>query len=404
MAKFAYKATNAEGAVVDGVGQAPDQFALGRELKGQGLNIISATALHEAPSKFNISIPGFGGIKMHDKIIFARNLATMLRAGLALSRALTIMSRQSKNPRLKKTLDGINDSIRTGASLRDALAKYPKVFSSLFVSMVAAGEESGKLADSLDVIASQTEKTYLLQKKIKGALMYPSVIVFAMLVIGTFMLLYIVPTLVGVFEELSVELPLTTRMIIGASEFAQANGLLLLGVAVVLAFIGRFVFRTKGGKRFLDAFVLRIPLVSPLYKETMSARTARTLSSLLASGVPVVQALQIVEDTVGNSYYKEVLQKARKNIQVGMPISSVFIDADRLYPVFVGEMMAVGEETGELGHMLLNVAEFYEEEVDQKTKDMSTIIEPFLMLMVGAAVGLFAVSMISPMYSLVENL
>lgn len=402
MTLFNYTGVDAEGKPVKGVLESENQFTVAHELKAQHIDVLTAEPV-AAKSK-GINIPFLQRVKMHEKIILANNLATMLRAGLALSRALAILTHQARNPALKRTLEGLNEGIKKGDSFKDSLKKYPKVFSVLFVAMVAAGEESGKLADSLDVVASQMEKSYTLQKKIRGAMMYPSVIVFAMLVIGIFMLVTVVPTLIGVFTDLGVDLPLSTRMIIWVSDFAQNNGFILfLGIVGAIAALA-YGLRTKRGKRMRDGLWLRLPLIAPLYKETIAARTTRTLSSLLASGVPIVQALTIVEETMINSYYKEVLQKAQKNVQLGTPMSAVFIEAERLYPIFVGEMIAVGEETGELGHMLFSVAEFYEEEVDQKTKDMSTIIEPVLMLLVGGAVAFFAISMISPMYSLVDNI
>lgn len=401
--KFKYKASNGSGEIVENSREAQDKSTLYHDLKQEGFTLISAQEEKES-KKFSFDIALFSRIKTHEKIIFARNLASMLDAGLALSRAFTIIQKQTKNKKLKNVLEHLIEDIKSGKSFNEALKAFPKVFSPLFISMVAAGEESGKLAESLKVISSQMEKTYVLQKKIKGALMYPSIIVFAMVVIAIFMFLFIVPSLTGTFKELNVELPVSTQFIIAISDFMQNS--YLIGIAGLIALIVLFItaIHTAKGKRILDFILLRIPLIGPLVKETNSARTARTLSSLLESGVSVVQALRIVGEVIQNSYYKEILAKAEKSIQVGEPMSVVFTQAEQYYPVFVGEMMAVGEETGELGGMLLKIAAFYEDEVEQKTKDMSTVIEPFLMLVVGGAVGFFAISMISPMYSLVEHI
>jgi type IV pilus assembly protein PilC len=281
---------------------------------------------------------------------------------------------------------------------------FPEVFPPMFVSMVMSGEESGKLGDALNVVASQMEKTYLLQKKIKGALMYPSVIIVAMLGIAVFMLIYIVPTLTKTFKEIGTELPASTQFIIWMSDTFQAHMILVLISILSLVVLLVVTSRTKGGKRFFDFTFLHIPVISELIKESNSARTTRTLSSLLTSGVSVVEALNITKDVLQNSYYKEIIEKAKRNVETGAPMSEIFANAEKLYPVFVGEMIAVGEETGDLGGTLLKVAVFYEEEVEQKTKDMSTIIEPFLMLFVGIAVGFFAISMISPIYSVVDKI
>jgi type IV pilus assembly protein PilC len=270
--------------------------------------------------------------------------------------------------------------------------------------MVSAGEESGKMADALDTVGSQMEKNYVLMKKVKGALLYPAIIICLMTTIGFFMLIYVVPTLTSTFKELNVELPFTTKIIIGLSDFLVAHYLV-----VIIGLIGLIVLfikssKTRAGSRFLDGLVLKIPLIGDLVKEVNAARTARTLSSLLSSGVSVVDSLRITADVLQNSYYKTVLSDAESKIQLGSPISTVFIEADKIYPIYVGEMIAVGEETGELGQMLSKVATYFENEVEQKTKDMSTIIEPFLMVIVGLGVGFFAISMISPMYSLADKI
>lgn len=341
---------------------------------------------------------------MHEKIIFSRNLATMIDAGLALSRALTIIERQTTNPKLKRTIYEINERVKKGSSLSEALKNYPEVFTTLMISMVQSGEESGNLVESLNVVSEQMEKQYTLNKKIQGAMVYPGVIMTVMAIIGIFMLLYVVPTLTKTFTELGIDLPASTQFIINLSDFVKNNAVVSLIIIFVVAVLGYFIGKSTAGKRFLDGLLLHFPMISEMVKEINSARTARTLASLVTSGVPFVRALQIVRDVVQNSYYKEVIAKAEKNIQIGLPISKVFGENSDLYPIFVAEMIAVGEETGELGPMLLKVAAFYEEEVDQKTKNLSTIVEPLMMVVVGAIVGFFAISMISPMYSLVDKI
>ena len=401
--KFHYHAINLAEERIEGERESADKISLYHELKTEGINLIYTKEI-KPKKQFLSNIKIFSGVKMHEKIIFTRNLASMLEAGLALSRAFTILDKQTKNKYFKGVIKKLSEDIKTGKTLHDSLKGYPKIFSSLFVSMVGAGEESGKLADSLNIVASQMEKTHTLQKKIKGALMYPSVIVFAMVVIGGFMLVYIVPNLSRTFKEIGVELPAATKFIILISDTLKNHFISLFSVITILVIIGVIFARTSKGKRVLEYTFLHVPVIATLIKETVSARTTRTLSSLLSSGVPVTNALRIVQDVIQNSHYKEVLEKAEKNIQMGSPMSAVFIEHTHLYPVFVGEMMAVGEETGDIVGMLLKIALYYEEDVEQKTKDMSTIIEPVLMLVVGVAVGFFAISMISPMYSLVENL
>ncbi len=402
--KFSYKSTNSKGESQTGVLEAKSKGELYEILKKQGLVLLHAEENGEVKKKdfFSMSIPFLSRVGTQEKIFFARNLSAMLEAGLSMSRSLSVMERQSKEGGLKKILVNLQENIKSGHSLSESMKNEGKVFPTVMTAMVSAGEESGKLSESLNVVADQMEKSYLLQKKVKGAMLYPSIIFFAMIVIAIFMMVYVVPTLTKTFIELGVDLPLSTKIIIFLSNIIKHNLVSALIVLFVLGVITYFVARTQKGKRVIDYIIIHLPIISPLVKETNSARTARTLSSLLASGVPALLSIQITGEVIQNSYYKDVIKKAERNIQLGNPVSEIFERASKLYPIFVSEMIAVGEETGELGHMLLKVADYYENEVDQKTKNMSTIIEPILMLVIGAAVGFFALSMITPMYSLVN--
>jgi type IV pilus assembly protein PilC len=248
------------------------------------------------------------------------------------------------------------------------------------------------------------EKTYQLNKKIKGALMYPAVIFSLMIVIGVLMMVYMVPTLTATFVGLHIKLPLSTRIIIYISNFLKSYFILVILGAVVLIFFLIMFVRTKRGSRLVDGLLLRLPVINEIVKQINSARTARTLSALISSGVDIVLAINVTRDVIQNSYYKTVLDEAGATIQKGDLISSIFSKNSRLYPLFVGEMVAVGEETGKIGEMLMSVAIFYEDEVDQKTKDMSSIIEPLLMICIGVAVGFVALSMLGPTYSLADAL
>ncbi|MES3031410.1 MAG: type II secretion system F family protein, partial [Patescibacteria group bacterium] len=343
-----------------------------------------------------------GGVKMQEKINFARNLSAMLSAGLALSRALSVMERQTKNKTLKNVLTSLETEISHGKTLSLAMGSFKKVFSPLFISMVGAGEQSGNLTESLKVVGLQMEKVFTLQRKVRGAMMYPAIILIVMIIIGVLMLTFIVPTLMKTFLDLKIELPASTRFILFMSNLMRDHGfLVLLGVAICIGGIWMWSKR-ESGKKVIHYAILKIPIIGGIIKEVNAARTARTLSSLLNSGVDVVESVRITKDVMQNVYYKEILDKAGEAIKKGDPISKVFSENEKFYPLFLSEMMNVGEETGKVGEMLLGVAVFYEDDVEQKTKDMSTIIEPFLMVFIGAAVGFFAIAMVSPMYSLVD--
>jgi type IV pilus assembly protein PilC len=401
MPTFNYKAIDKDGKNIEGALDAKDKFDLYHLLKKEGRTVVSAKETKEA-NDFSLDnlLPFLSGVKAHDKITFARNLGQMIEAGLPITRGLSIMERQQKKGKLKDILTDLSESLSKGDTLSDAMKKYPNVFDTLFTSMVKAGEESGNLATALKNIANQMEKSYQLTKKIKGAMIYPSVIFSLMIIIGVLMMVYMVPTLTTTFTGLGVQLPLSTRIIIGLSHFLIADfAFVILGAILLVAFVA-WGLRTAEGGRLWDAALLHLPIVGEITREINSARTARTLSSLLSSGVDIVVAIKVTKDVVQNSYYKNILDEVEVAIQKGEQISAIFTKNEKLYPLFVGEMVAVGEETGKIGEMLLGVAAFYEEEVDQKTKDMSSIIEPVLMIVIGVAVGFFALAILGPTYSL----
>lgn len=403
--EFSYKALNDAGKVVEGVKTAENDIDLQKDLKKENLNLLSAKPVQKNSfANLKQNLLNFGKISDHEKIILNRNLGSMLEAGLPLSRALGVIEKQTGNEKLRNIINEINSDVQHGNSLSFGMSKFPKVFSPLVVSMIQSGEESGNLSQALNVVADQMEKTYHLKKKVRGAMIYPAVIVSAIIVIGILMLIYVVPTLDTTFKELEIDLPATTRFIINLSNFIKQN-LIMLCVFVAAIILGiKALLKFPKVQKKRDLFLLKIPLISNLLKEINTARTTRTLASLLTAGVPFIKALEITEEVVQNVYYKEVIKEAEKNLQLGLPISKVFREAEHLYPIFVSEMMAVGEEAGNLGSMLLKVANFYENEVSQKTQNISTIIEPFLMIGVGIVVAFFALAMLTPMYSLVDTI
>lgn len=402
--RFSYKAIKQSGETYEAQTSSKDKRALYALLKERGETLVSAEVIDEKKKSFEI--PGLGNIlnriKDEEIIQFARNLGAMLEAGLPLARALDVMTRQTRNERFSEILKGVSESIKSGQSLNESLADSPKVFSQLFISMVKAGEESGKLSDALQTIAKNLESSYKLKKRIRGALMYPSIILVAMIGVAILMLVFIVPTLSSTFEELAVELPVSTQFIISLSGFIQNQTIifLLLIILTVTAFV--MLLRNPKGKRLFELGVNKLPVVGELVRETNSARTAGTLSSLLSSGVEVIVAIEITGEVVQNSLYKEVLSELKEVVQRGESMSDVFKKHEDLYPPFVGEMVSVGEETGNLSELFGRIAVFYQNDVEERTKNLSTIIEPVLMVIIGLGVGFFAVSMISPMYSLVN--
>ncbi len=404
--RFKFKAIKENGQKYEGTMESQSKFSLYNDLKAQGQMLITAEEVNKDKfQNYLYKVFSFlGNVSMAQKISFAKNLSSMTKAGLSLSRALSVIERQSNNVRFKNVVEGINLEIRKGKTLSEALKNYPNIFSQLFISMAKAGEESGGLSDALANVALQMDKTYRLQKKVKGAMIYPAVIISVMITVGILMFIFVVPGITATFKELNTELPFTTKIIIGISDFLTGHWFLTILIILGLVSGTYFSLKTVMGKRIRDKIVIKLPLIADLIKEANAARVTRTMSSLLMAGVPVAQSIDITKGIVSNHYYKNVLEEAMKVVQKGENISSVFMKSPELYPTFVGEMMSVGEETGNMASMLLEVAIFYETDVEERTKDLSTIIEPVLMVIIGAAVGFFALSMIAPIYSVMDNI
>ncbi len=405
MSHFIFKAKRPTGEVYNSERDAADRFELYRLLREGGDEIVSLEERGRISISWNIftSLGSvLSSVKMIDKINFARNLGSMLEAGLSLSRALSVLERQARNQKFKKILDNIISDINQGSTFSSALEKYPKVFSQLFISMVHAGEQSGTLSDSLKIVSIQMNNMFTLERRVRGALIYPSVIVGLMIIVGILMFVFVVPTLMATFTELKVELPWMTQVVLDISTAMRDNGIFYI-ILFLLIVGGLYMWsKTMIGKKILHMLIIKLPIVGPLVQEVNTARTARTLSSLLGAGVDVVESVNITAAVVQNVHFKDVLVRAAEAIKKGDLMSKIFNENTKLYPIFLGEMMSVGEETGKTKDMLLGVAKYYEEDVEQRTKDMSTIIEPVLIIFIGGAVAFFAVAMITPMYSLVN--
>jgi type IV pilus assembly protein PilC len=408
MGKFIYTGTTKEGEKVTQTVEAADKYAVYdiARTNGHTVSSVNPVGSFSFGGKINLEKINYylSKVKSDELVMMTRNLSSMLKAGLPLSRALSVIDRQSKNPRMKGIMKQVRESINKGDPFNVALKAFPQTFSRLYVAMVRAGEESGGMVSALQTISLQLERSSNLRKKIKGAMIYPAVVLSVMCIIGVLMMIYVVPTLTDTFVKMETELPATTQFVIAASDFFSNHGLLaLLGLmAAVAGFVAGG--KTAVGERALHFTYLHLPVIGNLVKQTNSAYTARTLSSLLSSGVDVIGSLNITEDVLQNVYYKEVLKKAALTVEKGSPLSETIIANEHLYPILVGEMISVGEETGQISQMLTEIASFYETEVEQKTKDLSTIIEPVLMVTIGAGVGFFALAMIAPIYSLSDSI
>ena len=403
--QFTYKIKTKEGQIVEGTSDAADRFALSREFKSKGSTPISIVEKNANSLDVDAWLSKFfDKIKTSDMILMTKNLSGMIKAGLSLSRALSVIEKQTKNKKLKEVLVAVNSEINAGSTFSAGLAKFPKAFSPLFISMTRAGEESGNLAGALNDIGLNLEKSNNLTKKIKGAMIYPGVIMSAMVIIGILMLAFVVPTLAKTFADLGVPLPASTKFIILLGDTFSKHLLASFLVLFSIAFSIKSLFKAKFFAKYFDLFLLHAPAIKNMTIALNSARIARTVSSLLSSGVAISRSLEITQDVVQNSFYKDILNTSKQDIEKGKPFSKIFEDNPKLFPSMMAEMISVGEETGKLSDMLLDVAMFYEEEIENKTKNLSTIIEPVLMIIIGSGVGFFAVSMITPLYSVLNNI
>jgi type IV pilus assembly protein PilC len=405
MPRYLYTAKNIQtGEALSGELEVESEHDLAAQLRSRGALLTSHHEIKAKSKSETKFLAGFKKVPLKEKMLFTRNLAVMVSSGLPVPRALQNLAMQTKNKRFSKILTTVGDDLQAGKTLAEALGKHPGVFNELFVNMVGVGEVSGSLEEVLDILATQLEKDNDLLSKVRGALVYPMVILFAMTAVGVLMLTYILPKITTVFRDMNVTLPATTQFIIGMSDFLINNWILAIILVLSLGIGVRFFSGTSLGKSFFGKLYVSLPIVGPIVVKVNCARFSRIYSSLLSSGVPVVNALAIVERTIGNVHYKRVMKIASEEIQRGVNLSVVLVRYPKLFPVIVPQIIQVGEETGKTEMVLGRLALFYEEEVSQITKNMSSIIEPILMLFIGGGVGFFAVAMLQPMYSVLENI
>ena len=408
MSTFTYTGEDRHGAHIQKTIDAKDRFSVYEIARKEGHVVTSVRKKNRISmrSLFNLEKINYyiNRITEDELIMVTRNLGSMLVAGLPLSRALSVIERQSANPRLKGVIRQIRERINKGDQFHEALATFSGTFDDLYVSMVHAGEESGGLSESLAILSQQMERASTLKKKIRGAMIYPIIVLVIMTSIGVLMMIYVMPSITDTFKSLEAELPATTIMLIAISDFLVSYTLLALSGMVGLVVGFAYLLRTPIGSRVFSWCIVRVPVIGTIVKEVNAARTARTLASLLSSGVDMLRSLAVTEDVLQNYYYKRILAEANTRVEKGQPLSEIFQEHPQWYPILVGEMIAVGEETGQISHMLEQLAIFYEGEVEHKTKDLSTIIEPMLMVVIGGAVGFFALSMIAPIYSISDSI
>ena len=342
----------------------------------------------------------FQRVSATEKLFFVQHLGVMIKAGISLAKALEMLAKQTTNKRFQKVIYQLYQDVNKGDALAAALKKYPDVFDELFANMVAAGEASGTLEEVLKSLYLQLKRNHELASKIRGALMYPLVILFAMTMIGAGVMIFVVPKFISIFKDANIELPLMTKILIAASDAIVNNGLMatiVTLIALIIIIKLSSLPAVKSGRHWL---FLKLPILGPIVKKINLARFARTMSSLLKTDIKIVESFKISATTVNNIHYKNSLLRAAEKIKKGVLINQVLADYPELYNHIIRQMVTVGEETGELDKILEEIAGFYEEEVEEIMNSLPTIIEPVIILVLAAVIGLMAVAIIMPMYSL----
>lgn len=403
MPLFDYNATNQAGEAHSGAVDAEDATAALATLKDRGFAVLSISEREEKKG-FAIEIKFLNRVKVKDLVIFSRQLAVMVSATLPVVQALRILTKQLDNLRLKIVVSEIADAVDGGMRLSEAFAKYPDIFSGFYISMVKSGETAGKLDEVLNYLADQQEKDYDLMSKTKGAMIYPAFILSGLVVVGIVMMVFVIPKLTAIMQESGTKLPFTTQILIWFSNAASSYWwVFVLGIGALVAG-GIYYRKTPAGKKQTDYLLLRLPVFGPLiFQKIYLVRFTRSLSTLLAGGVSITEALEITSQVVGNEVYREVIAATVKEVQDGNSIASIFLESP-VVPHMLAQMLSVGEKTGRIDAVLVRLSDFYTREVDNAVANLVTLIEPLILMVMGLAVGVMVAAILLPMYNLASGL
>jgi type IV pilus assembly protein PilC len=404
LVEYAYTAL-VNGKKVSGTISAPFREAAIASLRQQNIKPLS---VHEAKAKkglMNLTV-GKGKVKKRDLVIFTRELSTMVSAGVPLPRSLGTLADQAENKYFKEVVSGINREIEAGTPLADAMAKYPHVFSEVYINMVGAGEAGGILDEILKRLATQVEKDESIRKKIRAAMAYPIVILSITIIAFFGIMIFILPKINKIIKDLAgpnAQLPVYTRVLMSISNFMQHNFIFILILLVGGIWGFRHYINTEKGKYKWHGFLLRMPIIGPVVAKIVVARFSRTFASLMGSGVSILESLEVTGKAVGNRVIQKELVDIAANVKNGQPLGRQLMEA-KFFPPIVGQMMAVGEETGKIDQILVKVADFYEEEVDTVIDSLASIIEPIMIIIMGAIVGVIAASVMGPIANLSKQI
>lgn len=399
MAKFAWEGKNRSGQAQKGEMEAPDEAAVAAALRRQGL---MPGKIKEAGKGLDmeIKVPGFGGkVTTKDLVVFTRQFATMIDAGLPLVQCLDILSRQQDKKIFKDMLIQVKESVESGSTFADALKKHPKAFDNLFVNLVAAGEVGGILDTILNRLAAYLEKAQKLKKKVKSAMTYPATIVGIALVVISVILMFVIPAFEKMFADFGSALPAPTQIVINLSNFVQDYILAIIIAIIVLIFAIKKIYATEKGRDFIDDKVLKLPIFGILLRKVAVAKFTRTLGTMISSGVPILDGLEIVAKTAGNRTIEKAIYKVKQSISEGKTIAEP-LEKSGVFPPMVCQMIAVGEQSGSIDTMLNKIADFYDDEVDDAVGNLTAMMEPMLMLFLGTTVGGLVIAMYLPIFKI----
>ena len=398
--EFIYTAKTDKNEVSSGKIQAQNEKQAINTLQKQGLFVLELEASHqEITQKFSFSFRK--KVSLKDKIIFTKQLAMMIKGGLPLVEALNALKEQTENQVFREAIVQITDEVRGGVALSKALEKHPKIFDKLYVSVTSSGEQSGKLDQVLERLADQLQKDYDLITKVKAAITYPIVIVCALLGVVVLMLVFVVPQLKGIFSEMGVQLPIFTRILLGTSDFVIRFWYIVIIVIIGLYLAIRYWGKTPRGRLSIDKFKIKVPIFGQLSRKIYMARFTRTMATLVSSGLPMLRILETVKEVVGNQVYKMAFEGISQDVESGVTLS-VAIKKQKIFPPMISQMISVGEKSGKIDEILLHLANFYDKEVEASTSALASMIEPILIVIIGAGVGAAIAAVILPIYSLVN--
>ena len=390
------------GEAVSGMREAQSHAQLGQDLLQEGVLLTRYELKKQTSPGATLLSSIFNRVPVLERLLFARYFALMLRAGLNVKQALEVLAEQSRSKPMRVAIQAVGQSVNRGTNLSDSMIAQPLAFPRLFVSFVRVGETTGRLQESLEVLSQQLQKEYNLKREVRGALLYPAVILSALVAVGFAMLVFVIPKLADVFEGFDVELPLATRILLGIGSFFEVYWWLVILIMIVMAASAILLWRVASVRNNIMHGLLFVPVIGSIMQQINLARFTRNLGSLLRSGVSFVEALGILGENTPHESYALVFRGGQEHVKKGKFLSEFLVDFKRLFPALVVNVIKVGEETGALDEVLIEIAHFYEDEVDQVMKNLTSIMEPILMIVIGLAVGALAVSVVSPIYDLVN--